>query len=39
MGIVRDRAEARRLFAAADAAGASAEVRADRPRGAPGSAL
>jgi TPR repeat protein len=38
LGFARDRAEARRLFAASDAAGAADDVRAARPAGAPGSA-
>jgi TPR repeat protein len=38
MGVARDRAEACRLFAAADAAGLPEETRAHRPAGAPGSA-
>jgi hypothetical protein len=37
MGIERDRAEARRLYAAADAAGASQADQARRPAGALGS--
>jgi hypothetical protein len=37
MGVARDRAEARRLFAAADAAGVAEAKRAARPAGAPGS--
>jgi TPR repeat protein len=36
LGIVRDRAEAHRLFAAADAAGVTPEARAERPAGARG---
>jgi TPR repeat protein len=38
LGVARDRAEAARLFAAADAAGFPAATRAARPAGAPGSA-
>jgi hypothetical protein len=38
LGVARDRAEAARLFAAADAAGFPAANRAARPAGAPGSA-
>ena len=37
MGVARDRAEAVRLFAAADDAGVEEALRADRPAGAPGS--
>jgi hypothetical protein len=36
MGIARDRAEAARLFAAADEFGTSVEMRMSRPEGAPG---
>jgi TPR repeat protein len=39
MGVARDRDEARRLFAAADAAGLPEEMRALRPVGAPGSTM